>query len=196
MQLYFITSNAGKVHSLKRSFEVSGCQEIEIIQKDLSLIEPQADTVAEVSKFKAEQAYKLLQRPLVVEDGSFCVESLNGFPGVYSKYVLETIGVEGIMKLMKGEKNRQAKFVGCVTYVDETGCHQFLREDIIYDIAEEIKDKTSPYAWSELWKVIYVREFQKLLCDFSKEELDAYYKTIDKKSSLQKFVNWYINDRK
>ncbi|MFV0626430.1 MAG: hypothetical protein ACK5N8_03655 [Alphaproteobacteria bacterium] len=95
---------------------------------------------------------------------------------------------------MQGQTNRQAKFVSCATFVDEKGeISQFFRDDIFYDITTDIKDKTSPYAWSELWKVIYVRENQKRLCDFSKEELDEYYKTIDQRGSLQKFMNWYIN---
>ena len=197
MDLYFITSNKGKAQTLQRSLDVAGCTDIKIIQKNMDLMEPQADTVAEVSRYKAEEAYKILKAPLLVEDGSFCIEALNGFPGVYTKYVLETIGVEGIVKLMQGQTNRQTKFVSCATFVDEKGeISQFFRDDIFYDIATEIKDKTSPYAWSELWKVIYVRENQKLLCDFSKEELDGYYKTTDQRGSLQKFMNWYINGRK
>ncbi|MFV0626429.1 MAG: non-canonical purine NTP pyrophosphatase [Alphaproteobacteria bacterium] len=94
MELYFITSNLGKAQTLQKSFEIAGYKNIKIIQKDMNLMEPQADTVAEVSKFKAEQAYKILKAPLLVEDGSFCVEALEGFPGVYTKYVLETIGVK------------------------------------------------------------------------------------------------------
>lgn len=49
MDLYFITSNKGKAQTLQRSLDVAGCTDIKIIQKNMDLMEPQADTVAEVT---------------------------------------------------------------------------------------------------------------------------------------------------
>jgi len=37
----------------------------------------------------------------LVEDAGLFVDALNGFPGVYSSYVLETIGNEGVLKLLE-----------------------------------------------------------------------------------------------
>ena len=47
----------------------------------------------------------------------FIIDSLDGFPGPYSSYVHKTIGNQGILDLLK--KNRNAKFVSTITYYDK-----------------------------------------------------------------------------
>lgn len=194
MNIYFITSNQGKVQTLQKAFELAGRGDIKVVAKDLNIIEPQLEGVSEVSKYKALSAFEQLNAPVLVEDGGFFIEALGGFPGVYARYVVDKLGVEGILKLMAGKDNREAYFDSCATFVDEYGkIHQFNRDKIAYDLATEIKDVNSPFAWSELWKIVYVREAQKLLCDFTKEDLDLYYQQIDGRGSLQKFANWFIS---
>ena len=54
-------------------------------------------------KKRIEQAIPHLPNPndmLLVEDAGLFVEALHGFPGVYSSYVLKTLDVHGILKLM------------------------------------------------------------------------------------------------
>ena len=91
MKIHFITSNKGKIKSLNSYFQNLGRPDVEIIPTNLNLIEPQADTVAEVSLFKARQAFQQLKEPVLVEDGGFAIEALNGFPGVYTKYANQTL---------------------------------------------------------------------------------------------------------
>ena len=57
---------------------------------------------------KIEQAIPHLPRVddmLLVEDAGLFVDALNGFPGVYSSYVLKTLDVYGILKLMEHLKS-------------------------------------------------------------------------------------------
>ena len=193
MKLFFVTSNYGKFLTLQKSFSLAGRDDINVVQKNMDIVEPQFNSISEISKYKALQAYEELKAPIVVEDGGFVINALNGFPGVYTKYVLETIGIDGILKLLEGVEDRTAKFLSIATFIDaEVNIQQFERDVIEYDISLEKKDKTSPFAWSELWKIIYVRESGKLLCDFSKDDLDNYYKTIDYKGSLEKFSEWFV----
>ena len=42
----------------------------------------------------------LVKHPLIVEDAGLFVDSLGGFPGPYSSYVLSTIGNSGILRLL------------------------------------------------------------------------------------------------
>ena len=46
----------------------------------------------------------------MVEDAGLFVDHLNGFPGVYSAYVLKTIGCDGMLRLMGEEPARGAEF--------------------------------------------------------------------------------------
>src|SRR5690606_18904831 len=92
--------------------------DIEVVQKPLDLIEPQAFTAAEVAKVKAHQAYEMLQKPVLVDDSSFHIVALGGFPGPYIKYMLETVGAEGIMKFMQGQTDRSAYFMSSLVFID------------------------------------------------------------------------------
>ena len=48
----------------------------------------------------------------------------------------------------------------------------------------------------ELWKIIYLKEYDKNLCELSEQELTEYYSKIGAKGSIQKFVKWYANEYK
>ena len=56
-----------------------------------------------------------------MQDSGFVIEALNGFPGPYTKYVLATIGVDGLLKLMEGQPNRRCGFAACVGFADLDG---------------------------------------------------------------------------
>ena len=195
-KINFITSNKGKVKSLENSLKLNNL-EVHVNAQNLDIMEPQFDTVQEVSKFKALKAFEMLKEPVLVEDGGFSVFELNGFPGVYTKYVLKTLGADGILKLMDGVKNRIAKFISVATFVDKNGnIFQFEREGGEFEISKEKIDIQSPFAWSELWKIIYLKEYDKNLCELSEQEVSEYYGRIGANGSIQKFVKWYTNEYK
>ncbi len=114
--LNFITTNRSKIRSLQGALDG---YDVEVKTRGLDLLEPQYDTVNEVSAFKARQAFERLREPVLVEDGGFVAEALNGFPGVYTKYALATIGAKGILNLLSGESNRRARFISCASYIDD-----------------------------------------------------------------------------
>lgn len=158
-KINFITSNQGKVKSLQNSLKLNG-MEIEVYSQNLDIMEPQFDTVQEVSKFKALKVFETLKEPVLVEDGGFSIFELKGFPGVYTKYILKTLGADGILKLMQDIENRTAKFISVATFVNNEGkVFQFEREGGKFEISKGKVDIQSPFAWSELWKIIYLKEY-------------------------------------
>lgn len=95
-----MTSNQGKVDEAREHFARFG---IPVRQFEFEAEEPQADDLEYVALSKIEQAIPHLPNPddmILVEDAGLFVDALNGFPGVYSSYVLDTLGVQGILKLM------------------------------------------------------------------------------------------------
>jgi XTP/dITP diphosphohydrolase len=114
-ELYFITGNKGKVLESKKKFSEIG---IKIIQKDLGYPEIQAENLEDVALFGAKNVLKKFDKPFILEDAGLFINSLDGFPGVYSAYVFYTIGCKGILKLMHNvdDKNRNAAFKSVYVY--------------------------------------------------------------------------------
>lgn len=193
MEINFITSNKNKVAALERSFVTAGRLDVKVNQVQVEIIEPQLNNIADVSKYKALEAFKILKKPVLVEDGGLVIEALDGFPGPYTKYVLATIGVDGILRLMHGENNRAAKLVSFATFVGKDGTiHQFERLGDNFEIANERKPVIHPDAWSDLWQVMYMKNYGKMLCEFSKQELADFTEKSQTSGSLQQFAKWFM----
>lgn len=116
-QIFFITSNRHKFSEAQRLLKKCG---ISIKRKNLQIGEVRAQRCEEVAKNCAKEAYKKLRMPLFVEDSGLFIESLNGFPGVYSADALGKIGIDGVLALLKGKK-RNAKFMSAICYADNAG---------------------------------------------------------------------------
>lgn len=80
----------------------------------------------EVAEFGARYVYEKLKKPVIVEDSGFFVKALKGFPGTYSKFVYETIGNKGILKLLEDVDDREAYFKSVIGYCDEFGVKLFI----------------------------------------------------------------------
>lgn len=108
-----MTGNKEKVREARSILSRFG---ISVRQVNLPILEVQSDLVEEVAKHAALSAYTKLSRPLIVEDAGLFIEGLNQFPGPYSSFVYETIGNEGVLKLMRNVRNRRAVFKSAVAY--------------------------------------------------------------------------------
>jgi XTP/dITP diphosphohydrolase len=118
-KLHFVTGNKHKVEEVAHLF-TSLYPEVEIVQVDAPLMELQASTLEEVAKFKVQSVLGKVSLPYFIEDAGFFVDDVcKGFPGVYSSYVMKTIGYSGILKIMGKEKSRKAHFESVVAYCDE-----------------------------------------------------------------------------
>lgn len=114
--IYFVTDN---VHKL-REVELIGRQMGFDIQPLRGLkVEIQSESIEEVSRRSALLAYLIVGKPILVEDAGLFIGVLNGFPGPYSNYVYKTIGINGILKLMKGVEDRRACFKSASTIIYE-----------------------------------------------------------------------------
>jgi XTP/dITP diphosphohydrolase len=75
---------------------------------------------SEVAVHAATGAYRVTRKPLFVEDTGLFIESLRGFPGTCASFAFQTLGLEGILKLMVGISGRGAEFVSAVAYCDSS----------------------------------------------------------------------------
>jgi len=114
-EVAFITHNK---HKFTEASGLLGRLGINLIMEPLNKMEIQASTIQEVATYAALEAYAHLHKPLIVEDAGLFVKALNGFPGVYSSYAFTTIGINGLIALLKGEKDKSAFFEAIVAFFD------------------------------------------------------------------------------
>jgi len=151
VKLAVVTSNSHKAKEVAAFFD--GVLEVEHV--NLECPEFRHSDVGEIAKGKARFAYDHLRRPLIVDDTAFSVKALRGFPGPYAAYVLDTLGYQGILRLLEGEGERGASFETAIAYADGAGIRVFRglidgvitrsprgREGFGYDPIFEVDGKT------------------------------------------------------
>jgi XTP/dITP diphosphohydrolase len=117
VKLTVVTSNPHKAEEIAAFFG----NEIDIGHVSLELPEYRSDDVGEIARRKAEYAYSLIKKSLIVDDTAFSVDALKGFPGPYAAYVQSTIGNAGILKLMDGMHDRSAHFETVIALATKDG---------------------------------------------------------------------------
>lgn len=129
MRLTFATTNAGKVRELAALLAPAG---IEVVQDSRGYVEVQADSLSDVTAAGADALLASgLRPPFVLEDSGLFADALRGFPGVYSRHALDTLGVAGLLRLMSDvpDPQRGASFRADLLLVDAAGTrHHFTGE--------------------------------------------------------------------
>lgn len=110
MKLSLVTSNRHKLEEYRHGLSALGMQ-VEHLAVECDEI--QADTLQEVVLSCIAQLKRDGHRNFMLDDSGLFVPSLNGFPGVYSAYVMQTIGCQGMLRLIDG-LDRQARFECCI----------------------------------------------------------------------------------
>ncbi|KDE58316.1 deoxyribonucleotide triphosphate pyrophosphatase [Halostagnicola sp. A56] len=123
MPVQFVTGNEGKVREATAYLE--GIEPVE--QVDYDYTEIQSDDLAAIASHGALEAYEELgaEEPVLVDDAGLFVDALGGFPGPYSAFVEDTVGVERLWRLAREEDDRRARFRTVLAYCDETGTETF-----------------------------------------------------------------------
>ena len=110
---YFVTSN---IHKFQEARRVISEYNIATAKLKVRAIEIQDDNIENIAEASALDAVKNCGLPIFVEDAGLFIEALKGFPGPYSKYIYSTVGVKGILKLMKNIENRNAYFQSVIAF--------------------------------------------------------------------------------
>ncbi len=111
--LLFVTGNKNKFVEAQKITKRAGIQIEQYYERP---VEIQSSSLHEIAQHSCQQVLETVNQPLFVEDAGMFIYQLNGFPGPYSSYVLNTLGNPGILKLMDGEKNRVAVFRSVIAY--------------------------------------------------------------------------------
>ena len=178
----YVTGNWAKIASAKQALEPLG---FKVDNIKMETPEIQADDVLEVSKYSAKWAAEKLNKPVLKNDTGLFVKSLNGFPGVYTHYVQDTITEEGLLKLMEGIEDRSAYFKESIAY-----CEPGKEPVVFYGITKGKIDtkKSGKYGWS--WDFVFIPEGEtKPLGNFEDEKRWSFWKSSEVYKDLANYLN-------
>lgn len=187
-EIIFVTSNEGKLASAKKVFENTP-----ILLKGYNyvLVEPRSYDVVEISKSKVLQAYDKVKSPCFAIDVGFYILKLNGFPKTFVNFVLDTIGIDGILKLMEDSTNRECYFYEALAFYD--GKKQKIFTSKIPGTLTYEKIGTLPKnSWSELWKVFIPKGYEKTIAQMTEKERIERKKN-SAPETIEQFANWIQN---
>ncbi|WP_435124090.1 non-canonical purine NTP pyrophosphatase [Halobaculum sp. D14] len=113
--LRYVTTNEGKIREAR---EYLGDADVE--QLDFDYTEIQADSLAPIAAYGAREAYRQADAPVVVDDAGLFVDGFDGFPGPYSAFVEQTLGVDAVGDLARRElgDDPRAEFRCVLAYCD------------------------------------------------------------------------------
>lgn len=111
MKIEYITSNQKKFEEAQHILKGWDLERI-----DLDLTEIQGEQ-EEVTRAKAKEAFRILSRPLIVEDVSLCCPAIGGLPGPYIKAFLTKLGDVGFYELIHKYDDHSVEAVCSVGYI-------------------------------------------------------------------------------
>jgi XTP/dITP diphosphohydrolase len=110
--LRFVTGNEGKVREAREYLPTS------VEQVAYDYVEVQSEDLHEIAARGARESFRELggEDPVAVEDSGLFVDALDGFPGPYSAYVEDALGIERVHRLVDPEDDHRAAFRSVVAY--------------------------------------------------------------------------------
>ena len=109
----FVTGNTKKLEEVRRILGMDAAEgdgsglPYHLTNTKVDLPELQGDP-AKVSREKCAAAVKKVGGAVIVEDTSLCFNALNGMPGVYIKWFLESCGHDGLNRMLSGFDDKTA----------------------------------------------------------------------------------------
>ena len=123
-EIHFTTGNPGKLQA------VQALLPIPVHQVVLDLPEIQALDARAVIEAKARDAYRQLNKPVLVQDTALHIEAWGGLPGALITWFLQTVGNEGICRMMRDWEDRAAVAVSAIGFYDGTAFRCFTGETV------------------------------------------------------------------
>ncbi len=120
--IVFATGNTRKIQEATSTLEAFG---ISVSPVSIEIDEIQHHDPAEITKAKARAAYSVVHQPVVVQDTSWSVPALGGFPGGYMKDVSEWWDANDWITIMTRHADRTIYCHEHIAYFDGETLHHF-----------------------------------------------------------------------
>ena len=180
MNVVYITGNA---HKAKYFSKMVG---LDIPHQKIDIDELQTMDIDELMTHKVKGAYAFLQTPVIVEDTFVTLTGMNGLPGPYIKWFLESLGSEGICTLATAfdPKKRRVVVGATIAYYDGKKIELF-KSQLEGTIAQRALGDTG-FGWNP----IFIPNGQLLtLGQMDEATFEHYYRQIKPWDQLRTFLD-------
>ncbi|HJU79721.1 MAG TPA: RdgB/HAM1 family non-canonical purine NTP pyrophosphatase [Nitrososphaeraceae archaeon] len=181
-KIIFASTNENKFNEILlhlRNFDF----EIEFIR--FNTIEIQSEILEDIALEKSKRAFEKIGKSLIVEDTGLFIDSLNGFPGPYSSYVLKTIGNRGILDLLSNKSNRLALFRSVIAYNDGKNNLTFSGET-----RGTISNDISEVGWG--YDPIFIPQGSSIT--YGQQDITDKINISHRTHALNRFAEWYCRN--
>lgn len=185
--IYLVTTSKRKFEEYCEMINGGGSK---LVQYSAELVEPQTTDSMAIIEHKLEQAKKLLPgKKVLVDDRGFNIYALKGYPGPMLKFTLQTIGVEGLVRLMADKEDRRADFITSLGYHDG-------RDDAYFQTKEEGFLLSEPRGnnlrgWNEL---LYLYGYKTLpgksLAEYTDKQWKEYLQSLSNDDVTKQFIQY------
>jgi len=185
-ELYYATGNAGKFTEVAKYIQLHA-PHIELKQFAVDLPEVQTTDQLAIAVAKAQQAFKMIQKPLLIDDSAIYFNKFNKFPGTLSKFVYSGLEFEGVKRLF--DVGDPAHFLLYILYVDARGqehvfegrCDGHLIKPLVFDA-----DPSLPY------DSFFVPDGASISYAKMRHEFTLYAHYFYRIRGLEQFLSWYL----
>lgn len=164
-----ISSNPGKAHRIKLMVNALGA-DFEV--KSEELLEIQTLDMEELITIKLKDAFSKIGEPLFVNDSSWNIPALNGFPGPYMKYIGYWFSSEDFLSLMKNKKDKKIYLVDYFGCIDKNENIEIFKAEFDAEIIDEPRGGGHP-----INRIVYYKEVGKTISEFTDSDRKAVFES-------------------
>ncbi len=113
--IIFVTGNQHKLEEAKAVLED---YDIAVESLEIAIDEIQHHNPLKITEAKVRAAYEKAGKPVVVNDSSWEIPALGGFPGGYMKDIVNWLTAEDFLALMKSKNDKRIILHDVVAYYD------------------------------------------------------------------------------
>jgi XTP/dITP diphosphohydrolase len=111
--VWFLSGNINKFREANAILSPFGIRVRHLKRPKVEIQDPRLENIA---RFALKDALVDHRKPTLVEDSGLFIDALGGFPGPFSSFVYGTIGLKGILALLRGHQRRGAVFQSTIAY--------------------------------------------------------------------------------
>ena len=122
MTITYVSRNKAKIEEATRTLARFG---IQVIARNLDFIELQDDNIENVVRHKIQEATKVIEGPVLVDDTGVFLAAYDKFPGALAGYVLRSLGYKGFLNLLNNEERNVTVETVAAIHIPGTGIKVF-----------------------------------------------------------------------